>query len=82
MVQADINNEPISIVLAGGESTTVPSGEVWKVTLKQDSPNNAGINRKDVADGRPFETVLVGGDRVQSNGDDYRGVHIGGFVVN
>lgn len=33
MVQTNVENEPISIQLSDGESTTVPSGETWKVTI-------------------------------------------------
>jgi len=33
MVNASIDNEPVSIQLAEDESTTVPANETWKVTL-------------------------------------------------
>lgn len=33
MVNSQIENTPVSIQLDDGESTTVPTGEVWKVTL-------------------------------------------------
>lgn len=89
MVQANIDNTPVSIVLAGSESTTVPSGETWKVTIKlHGGATTAEINGKDVInadsnnDADPVETVLVGGDSVLCSGQSYQGLHIGGFVVN
>ena len=33
MARATIDNDPISITLSSGESTTVPNGEVWEVTI-------------------------------------------------
>jgi len=33
MVNATVDNEAVSISLSVGESTTVPSGEVWRVTI-------------------------------------------------
>jgi len=33
MVNAAVDNTPISIQLAKGESTTVPSGETWRVKV-------------------------------------------------
>jgi hypothetical protein len=40
---ATIENEPISIQLRGNDQTTVPSGEVWKVSVtlgKQDTDSD------------------------------------------
>jgi len=33
MVNATVDNSPVSISLNEAESTTVPSGEVWRVTI-------------------------------------------------
>lgn len=33
MVNATVDNSPISITVNDGESTTVPSGEVWRVRI-------------------------------------------------
>jgi hypothetical protein len=33
MVNATVDNEAVSISLGKNESTTVPSGEVWKITI-------------------------------------------------
>lgn len=90
MVQATVDNQPVSIVVGDSESTTVPSGEIWKVTIKLFGGSyRASINGTDIlnADGNnqsvPIETVLVGGDTVKcKNTSSGEGLHIGGFVVN
>lgn len=33
MVQANIDNDPISVTINSNESVTVPSGEVWKANI-------------------------------------------------
>jgi len=33
MVNATVENEPVSVELDSGESTTVPTGETWRVTI-------------------------------------------------
>jgi hypothetical protein len=90
MVQATVDNSPVSITLASGESTTVPSGETWKVMIKAfGGGHNGRINGKLIVNGdsngsaEPFETVLVGGDTVEyRSSTTSHGLHIGGFVVN
>jgi len=33
MVDATVDNDPVSIVLDGGQSTSVPSNETWRVSI-------------------------------------------------
>ena len=118
MVNIQIENSPISIQLSETESVTVPTGEVWKVTVTgrsasvaRDTTSNTikrycKINGTIVAsseskssswsDGAetanatanasstfPFDTVLVGGDVIKSEGgDNVSDLNVSGFVVN
>ncbi len=62
MVNATVDNEPISITLKKDESTTVPSGEVWKVTISV-----TGLHV--TADGADYvyrSTVLLNGTGILS----------------
>ena len=116
MVNVQIENSPLSIQLSDTESVTVPTGEVWKVTITGRSASLARdggdggayikryckINEAIVAssesmadawrDGSiganatanasstfPFDTVLVGGDVIKSEGGE---LTVSGFVVN
>jgi hypothetical protein len=44
MVNATVDNSPVSISLINGETTTVPTGETWKVTMTMGS--SQGISSK------------------------------------
>ena len=113
MVNIQIENSPLSIQLSDTESVTVPTGEVWKVTVTgrsasvaRDKNDDAYIKRyckingtivassesksDAYADGEinatasasstfPFDTVLVGGDVIKSEGGE---LNVSGFVVN
>ena len=115
MVNIQIENSPLSIQLSDTESVTVPTGEVWKVTvagrsasLARDGSNYAYIRRYCKINGTivasseskseawsdnnemanatanasstfPFDTVLVGGDVIKSEGGE---LNVSGFVVN
>ena len=114
MVNIQIGNSPLSIQLNDTESVTVPTGEVWKVTVTGRSASVAGddndsayikryckINGTIVASSEsksyswksggdanatanasstlPFDTVLVGGDVIKSEGGE---LNVSGFVVN
>lgn len=89
MVQANIDNEPISIQLNsdGTESTTVPAGEVWKVSITVEQSAQLRINSLLVVDNDSqnptftTETVVVGGDTIEAYGAS-GGLQIGGFVVS
>ena len=117
MVNIQIENSPLSIQLSDTESVTVPTGEVWKVTvtgrsasLARDGDGYAYIKRYCKINGTivassesearawikanstdignatanasstfPFDTVLVGGDVIKSEGGE---LNVSGFVVN
>ena len=114
MVNIQIENSPLSIQLSDTESVTVPTGEVWKVTVTgrsasvaRDENNYAYIERYCKINGTivassesksdaweaydngnatasasstfPFDTVLVGGDVIKSEGGE---LNVSGFVVN
>ena len=115
MVNIQIGNSPLSIQLSDTESATVPTGEVWKVTVtgrsaslaRDEDSGYAHIERyckingtivassesmvdawrgTDVANATanasstfPFDTVLVGGDIIKSEGAE---LNVSGFVVN
>ena len=115
MVNIQIENSPLSIQLSDTESVTVPTGEVWKVTVtgrsasvardEDDYGSTAGYceingtivasseSKSDAWDGGygrgnatanasstfPFDTVLVGGDVIKSEGGE---LNVSGFVVN
>ena len=113
MVNVQIENSPLSIQLSNTESVTVPTGEVWKVTVTgrsasvaRDGDDSTYIERyckingtivassESMADSWtdingngtatasstfPFDTVLVGGDVIKSEGSK---LNVSGFVVN
>ena len=115
MVNIQIENSPLSIQLSDTESVTVPTGEVWKVTVTGRSASEARnksryvhieryckingtivASSESMADSRkamdemanatatasstfPFDTVLVGGDVIKSEGGE---LNVSGFVVN
>jgi hypothetical protein len=115
MVNVQIGNSPLSIQLSDTESVTVPTGEVWKVTVTgrsasvaKDANDYAYIGRYCKINGTivasseskadawkwgsytgnatanasstfPFDTVLVGGDVIKSEGAE---LNVSGFVVN
>jgi len=110
-----IENSPLSIQLSDTESVTVPTGEVWKVTVTGRSASVArgnneythikryckingtivasseskakyyknGYDRENATTNAsstvPFDTVLVGGDVIKSEGGE---LNVSGFVVN
>ena len=116
MVNIQIENSPLSIQLSDTESVTVPTGEVWKVTVTgrsasvaRDKGGSAYVGRYCKINGTivasseskgdayrsgagpeanatanasstfPFDTVLVGGDVIKSEGGE---LNVSGFVVN
>ena len=116
MVNIQIENSPVSIQLSDTESVTVPTGEVWKVTVTGRSASvaedrgtdyayikryckingtivasseskadawtdtyNEGNATANASSTFPFDTVLVGGDVIKSEGGE---LNVSGFVVN
>lgn len=97
MVNATIDNEAVSIQLSSGQSTTVPSGEVWKVQITLALADGSGnINDGAVTvNGVEFIGAKTGGDvqgqvapnSVLTEGDTIslgggHGASITGFVVS
>jgi len=94
MVDATVDNKPVSIVLAGGQSTTVPSNETWKVTLNISSSNGTAsilsidgtsgfIGRDNVQGNEQIDAVLTGGQTIaETNNKSGSAIFIAGFVVN
>lgn len=87
MTNVTIDNEPISITLAPSESTTVPTGEVWDVTIicGRSSGDGITINGTQVMAVDDYhdeetQTVLVDGDTVATHSNSSY-CHISGFVV-
>jgi hypothetical protein len=93
MVNATIDNDPVSIQL-NGQSVTVPSNEVWKVKIGVHTSgrfsiaiiNGVGRIVADEASTSPrvpeFDMVLQGGDTIEEfKGEQYSMVTIQGFVV-
>lgn len=93
MVNATVDNKPISIVLDGGQSTTVPSNETWRVSihLAQQTGTKMRIDgvglfhsRDDRSNnGHYLNITLTGGQTVSEvANNDASGMLISGFVVN
>jgi len=96
MVNATVDNKPVSIQLDPGESTTVPSNETWKVQLtlsirdaSNGSDGNIDINGTNVIGGGDGggrngqvapETVVTGTDTISLANG--KGASISGFVVD
>lgn len=95
MVNATVDNEPVSIIINSGESTTVPSNEVWRVSihvansgnssqLKIDG-NGAWYGAKNDPSGQAnlLNVTLTGGQTLKENrGKSDSSILITGFVVN
>jgi len=94
MVNATVDNAPVSIQL-NGTSTTVPSNETWVVQIgvhggvSQTHLLINGVGRTEASDTASsphppqFKMVLTGGDTVEERiGDSDSMVSIQGFVVD
>jgi hypothetical protein len=94
MVNATVDNDPVSIILDGGQSTTVPGNETWKVTITLASGTNGitmlkidGIGKflgRDNNQGNEsIDAVLTGGQTiVEARDDPTSAIFISGFVVD
>lgn len=89
----NIDEPPVSVQLAPGETETVPAGEVWKVAVTTSARNDSAgvyflVNGSRVLgyDGDEIhgfeQTVFVGGDVIEVDAAAERPAHISGFVVN
>jgi hypothetical protein len=94
MVNATVDNKPVSILLDGGQSTTVPSNETWRVSIHMANASDSqmtidgiGKFKARVADGSGqgnyLDVTLTGGQTVaEIKGKTSSGIFITGFVVN
>lgn len=83
MVQANVDNPKVDINLSGGNSTTVPSGESWKITfLMADNNSYIEINGKaPFADQVQRDILLHGGDQIGHGGSSGY-LYIRGWVIS
>lgn len=88
MVSVSIDNTPVTVTLGNSESTSVPSGETWKVTvnLAADNSNQVVLKvngtiavRALSGESHTTEMVLTGGDTIAT--DSYGFAIISGWVV-
>ena len=91
MVNATVDNKPVSIVLDGGQSTTVPSNETWRVSIHlanvettQMRIDGIGLYQSNSsANGNYLDVTLVGGQTVEEKiNKQSSAILITGFVVN
>jgi hypothetical protein len=71
MTQVNVAGTPISVSLGGGGSTTVPTGEVWKVTVTLASGDQPNVND---------ERLFVNNEPV-AVGHSYNDGHATGFPL-
>jgi len=94
MVNATVDNTPVSIVLDSGESTTVPSNETWRVSIylaaggrtdmRIDGIEEYRAEKTDETSNEALEDVtLIGGQTIaEDRGNKKSSIFITGFVVN
>jgi len=94
MVNATVDNEPVSIVLDTGQSTTVPSNETWRVSIHLANDDRSGMKidgigrfradrQQESTPGNYLDVTLTGGQTVEeTNGNSVSAIFITGFVVN
>jgi len=93
MTTVSINNDPVAVVLASGESVTVPSGEVWRVWVSaSQSEAELALNGDGIAvfretgdsTGAPFTGPLMftGGDTLDELGSEGGNIYISGYEVS
>lgn len=98
MVQINIPENPVQELLQVGQSVTVPSGEVWKVTVHTNRESSSwdesyvnGVpfinhyHKTNDSDGQgvqSIETVFVGGDTIECGSRSESDIYISGFEVS
>jgi len=94
MVDATVDNKPVSIVLETGQSTTVPSNETWRlrVFLGNRDTTFLGIDGTTVmgsgsstanTNSGGMEITLEGGQTIaEARGDPKSVIFVTGFVVS
>lgn len=80
MVNATVDNSPVSIQLPANGSTTVPTGETWRVTLQ--GSGLLSINATENHEPNGEEITVVDGDTLEEIGaTGGSGIIIQGWVV-
>jgi len=94
MVDATVDNDPVSIVLGGGQSTTVPANETWRVSIYLAGGDRTDMDIDGLGEyksevGSPpgnselVDVTLVGGQTIAEATSSARAsIFITGFVVN
>jgi len=94
MVNATVDNSPVSIVLDGGQSTTVPSNETWRVSIHLANRDNSNMEIDGIgtfvgsrtnrsAPGNYLDVTLTGGQTISENlSQSGSAIFITGFVVD
>jgi hypothetical protein len=94
MVNATVDNDPVSIVLDGGESTTVPSNETFRVSIHLAGQNTTrmkidgigtfrGDDSTQSTHKRLPDVTLTGGQTVAETRNETDSlIFITGFVVD
>lgn len=80
MVSATVDNNPVAIIISGGSSTTVPTGETWRVSIH--SNRTYQVNSTDTNKNSELH-VFTEGDTIKSqdSGGTVCTVTIDGWVV-
>jgi len=94
MVNATVDNPPVSILLDGGQSTTVPNDETWRVSLHLGNEEDVemqidgvrgfeGQAAAESGQGNYLDVTLTGGQTVtELKANQKSCIFITGFVVN
>jgi len=94
MVNATVDNKPVSIILDGGQSTTVPSNETWRVSIHLSNGDDTRMSidgigsfisrREDTSSDHSYlDVTLTGGQTVsETQGTGESAMLITGFVVS
>lgn len=94
MVNATVDNKPVSIIVLVNQSTTVPSNETWRVSLHLANLNSTdmeidgaatftGQSGTTSAQGSYLDVTLVGGQTItMTSSSSNGGIFITGFVVD
>jgi len=93
MVDATVDNDPVSVVLDGGQSTTVPANETWRVSIYLANKDFSGMTidgigkyiagqTSESAPGTYLNVTLTGGQTItETESKSNSAIFITGFVV-
>jgi len=81
MVNATIDNSPVSIQLLEGETTTVPSNETWKVTISAYAVGFNGQGPHIIINGKTVHGIFGNDDNDARASTSVNYVLAGGDVI-